>query len=661
MKFTSRVLLIQDTAIPDHVATIRTEYVTPSVEPAKSNSPRRHDLAAQITAVAPSFQKGDTEVAALRADFDGLRQNLTFGTDFCPAPGEVLTEEKKCEVLDYGETELSAPFYPIVYAIEARLPSLGRAATNGGGEMWLEITDATRRGDPIEIFAIKHPDAAYVSRGYTLAFNQESDRSGGVAAPTPLIDAVSRPKGAVGLGDQARLQRSPTAPPAAPGALALATPGLPTPASSFSALDAKILGVLSPRDLLSELGVDLSMPSLLSFLVIGGDTPSTTGFVYEWDTDKLINWPGGDFGFQFKNTLKDGGTLARLKIAGGVEQELEEGGKLVGFVRGSLTNFRLRLVFLGNGIEAPFPAVRFHAPLGEKVKFDVDIGDVKFVGPIMEFAAALKEFVGLGDGYDIDVRFNSVTASIGPFVLPPVGFGVFSLSNIGFTAQCNIYFRGNRPMSFGVGFASNDNPFAVAVAFLAGRGHFLFEVDISGIQRIEASLEFGAYAELAFGSVAHGYLYVMGGVFYSSAKVAITKGDALVYTTEIALEIYVRFGGGLTCLGFISISVDVHLGLEVTKRGTQTFAEGRATITYSVKIGFFKKSFSVSYSKSLAGSESKDTAQEMLPQSVHGMWGDLGIGKVGGPAVCKPATCVDAIGKTGFQTYWYAYEGQLGA
>jgi hypothetical protein len=179
VKFPSRVLLVQDTAIPDHVSVIRTEYIKPSVEPAKTDNPRRHDLTGQLSALAPSYQKGDTEVAALRVDFDGLKQNLTFGTDFCPSPGEVISEEKRCEILDYGETELSAPFYPIAYAFEARLPSLGRIATSGGGEMWLEIADPMLRGDPLEVFAIKHPGKGYISRGYTLAFNLESDRSGG--------------------------------------------------------------------------------------------------------------------------------------------------------------------------------------------------------------------------------------------------------------------------------------------------------------------------------------------------------------------------------------------------------------------------------------------------------------------------------------------------
>jgi hypothetical protein len=654
VSFAAKVLLVQDTARPSHADEISAEYRAPTVQPAMDANPRRHDLGGQLSALAPSYQKGDTEVVALRVDFDALEQSLKFGDDFCPAPGEEITDEELCQILDYGETELSAPFYPIAYAVEARLPTLSRIATSGGGEMWMEVADPLRNQDPLEVFAFKHPDTDYQSRGYTLAFNRESDRSGGVAAPTPRIDAVSRLKGPVGLSDDSRFARSNYAPLGTSSVAGI--PGLPTPSSFFSVLDSKILGVLSPRDLLSELGIDLSMPTLLSFLLIGGDTSSSTGFVYDWDTDKLKDWPGDDFGFQFKSTLAEGGPKAKLSITGGVELELAEDAKPRGYISGSLSNFRLRLVFVGNGIEAPFPAVRFHAPLGEKVKFDVSIGDVKFIGPLMEFATALKEYLDLGDGYDIDVRFDSLTASIGPFALPAIGFGVFSLSNIGFAASCSIYFRDNRPMAFGFAFASRDKPFTLAVAFLAGRGHFLFEVDTSGLQRIEASLEFGAYAELAFGSVAHGYLYVMGGVFYSSTKVREQIGDAVVFTTEIALEIYVRFGGGLTCLGFISISVDVHLGLYIAKRGSQTFAEGRASITYSVKIGFFKKSFSVSYSKSLPGSDAPPEQQSILLPNMQ-LADD--VARTAERGHCSPVTCIDAMTKAGFRTYWYAFEGRL--
>ena len=241
VKFRSSVLLVPDTTIPDHITLIRDEYLTPSVEQASKDNPRRHDFAGQLTALAPSFQKGDSEVAALRADFDGLQQNLTFGSDFCPKSDEVISDEKKCEVLDYGENELSAPFYPIVHGIEARLPVLARVATNGGGEMWLQIVDPTSLGDPIEVFAVQHPDDQnYPLKGsYTLAFNQESNRSGGVAAPTPAIDAISRTKGPLGLGKDGRDGRS-RGIPGSPGPPALGAPSLPAPGDLFKRLNSKI-------------------------------------------------------------------------------------------------------------------------------------------------------------------------------------------------------------------------------------------------------------------------------------------------------------------------------------------------------------------------------------------------------------------------------------
>jgi hypothetical protein len=668
VQFKAPMLWVQDTADPQHVPAISSEYLEPTKEPPKREQPDRRDLAGQLVALAPSFTKGDTEVDALLIDLTALAQNLKYGP-FCPPPDETVSEEELCKILDYGETELSAPFHPAVAAIEARLPSLSRATSSGGGEMWLEITDPKHQNDPMQAFAIKHLDdglnGKYRSAGFKLPFNAEGDRSGGVSSPTPNINALSRVKGPIGLDRDGRAVRSPSiAPPPGVTLATLGSRGLPSPGSFFDKLDAKILGTLPVRDLLSELGLDLSMPSLANFLELGADTADVTGYVYDWDTDKLKDWPGGDFGFQFLSTDSDG-TAARLTITGGAMVELQDEPKVVGFISGALTNFRMRLVFVGNGIEAPFNAVRFYAPLGEKINFDVDIGDIKFIGPLMEFADTLKQFLGLGDGYDIDVTYQGVKASIGPFALPSIGLGVFSISNIGFSASCNVYFRGNRPVTFGFGFSSFDMPFTLAVAFLAGRGHFRFDVDTGGIQRIEASLEFGAFAELAFGGVAHGYLYVMGGVFYSSARVLIPANrlppdsNTTLYETQLSLEIYVRFGGGLKALGFISITVDVHLGLHVVKRGTISFAEGTATCTYSVEIGFFKKSFSVTYSRTLEGSNTASSEPAPLAAPALVLPAANSKKRARKRSTGAPPSCADAIGKSGFREYWYAYEGSL--
>ena len=57
--------------------------------------------------------------------------------------------------------------------------------------------------------------------------------------------------------------------------------------------------------------------------------------------------------------------------------------------------------------------------------------------------------------------------------------------------------------------------------------------------------------------------------------------------------------------GFISVSVTFFLALEYQRAGGQATLYGTASVNYSVKIGFFKKSFTLSYSKRIAGSKGK--------------------------------------------------------
>lgn len=671
VKFVAPVIFVGDTALGTDVAKLSEIYqkVVPS---ATQGGPNRRDFAGQTVALAPGYQKNDTEIIAQSVDFSAVPQVAPFGV--CDRNSEPPHEYAPlCEVLAPDEKGLSAPFYPVVSAIETQLPVLARASGTGGGTVWMEITNPSISENEFEVFAVKHPDFREDAK-FSLEFHKEADRSGGVAAPTPKINAISRLRGPIGAKEDFVASLSTAS--RTPSRVKIATLNTVDPRSFFK-FDAKICGVISVSEILSEIGIDTS-PSLLNFLTIGGDTPDTTGFVYDWDTDKIKSWPSSStVGFQFKTGLDDneGSSTSRLTIRGGVQIEILDDAKPIGFVEGSLSNFRLRLVFAGNGIEAPFTSIRFYAPIGAKTKFDVSIGDVRFLGPIMEFATALKEFLGLGDGYDLSITPKSLTASIGPVALPAISFGVFSLSNISFSVGCALFFDGSKPLAFWFSFASQSSPFTLAVAFLAGRGYFLFEVNTKGLQRIEASLEFGAYAEIAFGSVARGYLYVMGGVFYSSKKTPHTEpaldenGNQLVdengnpLTTvvdqlQIEVEIYVRFGGALSALGFITISIDVHLGLKVVKRASQTYAEGSATLSYSVKIGFFKKSFSVTYSKALAGSQSNEDARRLIaPAAMAAKEGcELPSGK------CATSVgCVDAIGIEGFRALWYSYGSAMAA
>lgn len=569
------------------------------------------DLAGQVVALQEGYQVGDTDFEVGRVRFKGEAQ--------LPPSTDGLDD---CDLIVDLPTENTAFFYPAVEVAEARAPTLSKATAAGGGACWLSITDPQTDGNTFEIMAVKHADAksaaatppqiiadanagTYPDLRFQLPFDANSDSTGGVSGPTPKIDAWSRLKGPLGIGTEARASLSGGS--FTPESLTAFRSGKLSPGEFFD-LDARILGVIPLSEIIAVLGLDTTTPTLLDFFTSGGDIEDSTGYAYDWDTP-LEPWDSGILKF---GPRKEG--KSQLTISGGVYIELETPPKIAGFISGKITNFRVTLEVAGNGIQVDFLQISLHAPLGEKVQFDVDIDSVTFIGPLMEFVQKLKKSLGFGNGFDIVLSPTSVTAQLGPFELPGIGFGVFSMSQISFFAACDIYFRGNKPILFTFNFSTLAMPFTLAVALLGGRGHFHIALDTSGIQEIAASLEFGAITEFNFGGFAHGNLYVMGGMFYNSKRLLVpsSKNTAIMVSeTVITVIIYVRAGGSLSCFGFITVSLDVHLGLAIAKRGGNTVAYGTATLSFSVKIGFFKKSFSVTFSKELPGSNSSASAQRI--------------------------------------------------
>ncbi|MDE8763078.1 hypothetical protein PZB21_28480 [Rhizobium sp. CBK13] len=569
------------------------------------------DLSGQLVALQQGYQQGDTDFEVGRARFAGEGQ--------LPPPTEGL---EACELIVDQPTENTAFFYPVVEVAEARAPTLSKATAASGGTCWLFITDPVASGNSFEVVAVKHPattskaqtlqalisDAnagSYPDMRYRLPFDRDNDRTGGVSGPTPNIDAWSRIKGPLGIGNSASASlRGETVPPAD---VTMFHAGGLSPSDYFD-LNARILGVIPLSEIVAALGLDATTPSLLDFFAKGGDVEDSIGYSYDWDTP-LKEWDGGVLTFGPREAGQ-----AKLVISGGVMIELAIPPKTYGAISGRIADFQVTLQVAGNGIRADFNQIALHAPLGEKISFDVDIEKVTFIGPLMEFVQKLKESLGLGNGFDIVLSATSVTAQLGPFELPGIGFGVFSMSQISFFAACDIYFKGNKPILFTFKFSTFDRPFTLAVAFLGGRGHFLIAIDTSGVQEISASLEFGATTEFNFGGFAHGNLFIMGGVFYSSKRLLLPSSknpNVMVSETVISVQIYIRAGGSLSCFGFITVSLDVHLGLDIAKRGGSTVAYGTATLTFSVKIGFFKKSFSITFSKELPGSSSSEQADRL--------------------------------------------------
>jgi hypothetical protein len=70
----------------------------------------------------------------------------------------------------------------------------------------------------------------------------------------------------------------------------------------------------------------------------------------------------------------------------------------------------------------------------------------------------------------------------------------------------------------------------------------------------------------------------------------------------VSLTAYVQAGGGLSCLGIVSVSVQLYLGLQWKELNGVSSLTGTATLTISVHILFFGFSVGVSMSEEFAGS-----------------------------------------------------------
>jgi hypothetical protein len=388
----------------------------------------------------------------------------------------------------------------------------------------------------------------------------------------------------------------------ASGAIGSVAGGNFDPAAFFP--DAKLLGFYPLKLLLAQLPMDDSGKTPKITTVEAGDKIRTT--------------------FAITQTLKTGEPLPGfLTGAGGHDTVFtldtrvdapRNGGTLETQVTGTLTNFRIS--FFG-ALIIHFDRLRFLTVPGRKPDVDVDLNPETGVtfGGALEFINKLKDFIpanGFSDPPNLDVTPTGITAgySLG---LPAVQVGILALSNITLGASFSLPFTG-KPPTARFNFAERQNTFNLTVAMFGGGGFVAMVADTSGIQEIEAQLDFGAQIAINLG-VASGSVYVKGGFYFHYA------------TEAIQFEGFVEMGGRLSVLGLISVSLTFHLGLTyelLEKAGNNGIRScklfGQATLTVEIEILFFSMSVDVSVEKTFVGAEADPTFADLLPD--RAMWSE---------------------------------------
>ena len=450
------------------------------------------------------------------------------------------------------------PFYPILVSAQVRIKAVEQLLGPAGPKIIkYDETYAKSGFDPNankgEVFARMFDDSQNIS----VDFNDDPTKAGGLVTPSMVIKGLSRSIGAVG------------------GSVDDARDGKFNPSSFFAEfLDkVKIFGALPLTAILPDNQSLDRVPQIQS--VNTGtfvDTTVTWNPRLRQDTDGL-----------FVPADTENGMTVSVCLHTPLD-----GSKPTSKIDAEIRNFELQLLPKHGFIAVPFDSVHLSIQSGQKMDVEVKLaGDgLRFLNEL-SFVNELRHFIpsgGFSDPPYLNVSTSGVVVGY-TLPIPTIAVGVFSLQNISLGASFEVPFDG-RAVNMGFAFCTRENPFLLTVAIFGGGGFFGIALDPNGLQKLEASLEFGGAVAINLG-VAQGGVYVMAGFYYFNVG------------KDSGFEAHLRCGGALTVLGLICISVEFYMGLTYQTDGS---LYGEASVVVEVKIAFFSKSVTLHTSRQFAGS-----------------------------------------------------------
>ncbi|WP_328457965.1 hypothetical protein [Amycolatopsis sp. NBC_00438] len=411
------------------------------------------------------------------------------------------------------------------WAAEVRLPAV-RALLGDDTRTFLAYSAEFRQLGAATDIALRIVPG---SPGVKVDFDGRSSDSGGLIAPQLAADAISRKHGLV------------------QSAAVVAGGFVP---SRVMGADATLLGV--PLTTLLDDRTSLSAPPAITQALVDGQPPQVR---LEW------------LGVPLKTSAPfvSAGTTLNLSVVHGYGETT---------TTCSLTAFELHLPATGETLlELGFTSLGFTRRPEREPALDVGRITAKFTG-LLSLLQELQNKVRLGDATPrVTVTPASIVAGFS-LPVPSVACGVFALRNIVFAAAVEVPFDG-RPVAMTLAFASRANPFNLSVLMFGGGGYLEMTVDSRGLQRLEASLEFGASLAVDFG-IASAEVHAMGGVRY------------LMDAAGVHLTGFLRLGGSMDLLGLISVSVEVRL--ELTYDIGRNRMVGRASLVIEIDLTFYSDS-----------------------------------------------------------------------
>jgi len=349
---------------------------------------------------------------------------------------------------------------------------------------------------------------------------------------------------------------------------------------------------ISPRSYFKELEGELKKATIL------GDILLSDVLQLDFTTPRIVQLPDKVVYNFVTNTLKDldveifrfNGQDAELQIY--FEKNLKNLSEFYSFSR--LAKFSVDIkIFSSKVLSIYFNEFKVTSSDKQPRKTEVKINKVDFGGNLKFLAELAKNIKMPGAGLRILPSLNKIDIGY-TFQFPSISSPSFNFTNLKFDVGLNIPFPGSsiEPSPITTSFSINkpDDKFLISVGIFGGRGHFVLESSTKELRKVQASLEFGGYFGINLG-IARGYAFLFAGIQFTYLK-----------DQGIQIDAYLICGGGVTVFGFISVYVTFIMQLTYKSEGD--YLEGYAAVSYSIKIGFFKKSFTLSYRKRFAGTSS---------------------------------------------------------
>lgn len=536
----------------DPLSALRSWYNDPN-----STAANATDFRGAAVAVAEPDEPGSTDLEV---------HSFTFGA-----------EEPTVTDLQVLKSARQPPFFPTMATAQVRLAAAEVAVGGGLGP----LPEVVFNPDYINVgFETKGEVFVDLTSPADLSFASMSagDRSGGVATPNLAISALSRQTGTVG-GPPGEFQMGSFKP------------------AEFFPDTATILGDIKLKDVVAEVtSFDPTDERILRLTTREEPDGATTRLTWRPQLTNSGQLFIAELGVMDASLVLD----ATITIPDNAPGTFT--------VVGDLRDFELQLLDGSPFIAIEFDRLRFQSENGKKTDVDVDIRQVKFIGPL-EFVDQLRNYLTFGTGdFAINVTPSHVAAGY-ELAIPSIELGVFALKNLAFVAGLTLPFDG-QPARVRFGFSTAENPFQLSVMMFGGSGFFDLALGADGVESMHMSLEFGANLAIDFG-VASGSVSLTAGIYLA---IADTGGGE-----ELRLTGFLKLKGEVEVLGLISLSLLMKASFTYSPTAMKAIA--KAEVVVEVDLLVYSGEVVIPYEKRF-GNGADPTFGEAMTQSEWDTYSD---------------------------------------